>query len=196
MDITIENAFMVLKKYLEHTNMDKFEHSIRVAQTSKILAQKWNVPVEDAIIAGLLHDIGKCMNRREMLNFCTRNNITMYDFEIFANLLALHGKISSLLFEREFNNNDTKRLKSISHAISNHVAGNETMNLLDKIIFIADNIEPNRRNPILSDIQSGKLVTPDECIKIIIKHKIKVSNEKTREPNPFLKATLDSLDER
>lgn len=31
MDITVENAFIILKKYLENSNKDKFEHSIRVA---------------------------------------------------------------------------------------------------------------------------------------------------------------------
>lgn len=195
MDITVENAFIILKKYLENSNQDKFEHSIRVAKISKILAQKWDTSVWDAIIAGLLHDIGKSMSRKEMLDLCARNGITMYDFEIFDNLTALHGKVSSLLFESEFNKNDMERFHAISHAISNHVAGNESITLLDKVIFIADNIEPNRGNDILSRIQSGEITSPDECIKIIIEDKLKRAKEKGREPNPLLNCPLeDSLD--
>lgn len=195
MDITVESAFVILKKYLENSNQDKFEHSIRVAKTSKILAQRWNTSVQDAIIAGLLHDIGKSMGRREMLDLCARNEITMYDFEIFDNLAALHGKVSSLLFESEFNKNDMERFQAISHAISNHVAGNESITLLDKVIFIADNIEPNRGNDILSKIQSGEITSPDECIKIIIDDKLERAKEKGRESNPLLNCLLeDSLD--
>ena len=60
MDITKENALLVLKKYLGDTNQEKFAHSIRVAKVCKILAEKWDVSLkDDAIIAGLLHDIGK-----------------------------------------------------------------------------------------------------------------------------------------
>ncbi len=196
MDITVENAFIILKKYLENLNKDKFEHSIRVAQTSKILAQKWDTSVEDAIIAGLLHDIGKSMKKREMLDLCTRNGVTLYDFELFANLSALHGKVSSLLFESEFNKDDIERFNSISHAISNHVAGNESLTLLDKVIFIADNIEPNRGNDILSKIQSGEITSPDECIKMIINDKLERAKDKGRESNPLLNCTPeDSLDD-
>lgn len=196
MEITAKNAFIVLKKYLENTNKEKFEHSIRVAQTSKILAQKWNAPVEDAIIVGLLHDIGKSMTRREMLDLCANSGLTLYDFEIFDNLVALHGKVSSLLFEKEFEPDDIKRFYSISHAISCHVAGDEKMSILDKILFIADNIEPNRGNIILWGIQTGRINDPNLCIKMLVRKKIRKSNQKDRAYNPLLDCTLDSLDER
>lgn len=203
MDITPKNAFAILKKYLETSNIDKFEHSIRVAETAKLLAQKWNAPIQDAIIAGLLHDIGKSITKQQMLELCMQNNLTIYDFEIFANPEALHGKISSLLFEYEFtkdnvqfNEKDFERFSSISHAIQNHVTGNEVMTLLDKIIFIADNVEPNRKNNLLLQIKSDEITKPDEYIKIIIKDKIKRASNKNREPNPLLNLTLESIDER
>lgn len=196
MDITAKNAFIILKKYLGSTNNDKFEHSIRVAKTSKLLAQKWNAPVEDAIIAALLHDIGKSMSDKEMLSLCIRNGIALYDFEIFKNLTALHGKVSSLLFEKEFSKDDIERFNSISHAISSHVAGDETMSILDKVIFIADNIEPKRGNNILSKIQSDEINNPDECIRMIIKDKSERAKQKGRELNPLFNLTLESMDER
>lgn len=195
LDITIENALTILKKYLEGSNQKKFEHSIRVAKTSKILAKKWNVSTEDAIIAALLHDIGKAFSRRELLALCARNGIELYDFEIFDNLTALHGKVSSLLFEKEFNKNDKEKFEAISNAISSHVAGNEHMNDLEKVLFIADNIEPDKGNDILLQIQSGKIKDPNECIKRIIKEKIEKSNKKGQELNPMLHATLASIEE-
>lgn len=196
MDITVKNAFATLKKYLEFKNPNKFNHSIRVAKTSKMLAEKWNAPVKDAIIAGLLHDIGKSMNKREMLSLCVRNGVTIYDFELLENLTALHGKVSSLLFEEEFDSDDKESFDSISHAIASHVAGDEQMSILDKVVFIADNVEPYRKNNILSRIQSGEITSPDECIKLIIKGKTERSKQNNRELNPLLNCTLDSLEER
>lgn len=195
LDLTSKNAFTILQKYLEEKSPDKFEHSIRVAKTSKKLAKLWNVSVEDAVIAALLHDIGKCFNRAEMLVFCSQHKLPVYDFEVFDNLSALHGRISAYIFENEFKADDIKRFKSISHAISSHVAGDEHMSDLDKILFIADNIEPARGNDMLSLIESGVFTTPNECIKKIISEKIRKSNKKNRAYNPFLDATLDGIDD-
>ena len=194
MDITIENAYSVLKKYLG--NSDKFEHSIRVAQTSKLLAKKWNAPINDSVIAGLLHDIGKSINKNEMLKLCIKHNLTIYDFEIYCTLSALHGKVGSILFEQEFNKKDIYKFNSISNAIKNHVAGNSVMNILDKIIFIADNVEPARPNDFLLHIQSGEINDCNECIKIIIDDKLKRAKQKNREINPLLIETLDSVFDR
>ncbi len=193
LDLTSKNAFVILQKYLEKNNKDKFEHSIRVAQTSKKLAKLWNVYSEDVVIAALLHDIGKCFNRAEMLVFCSQHKLPVYDFEVFDNLSALHGRISAYIFENEFKDDDIKRFKSISHAISSHVAGDEYMSDLDKILFIADNIEPARGNNMLSLIESGVINSPNECIEKIISEKIRKSNAKNRAYNPFLCATLKCI---
>ena len=91
MEITINNAKKVLKKYLAE-NRKKLYHSIRVAKVAKILAEKNGVPVDEAVIASLLHDIGKTMTPQEMLAFCASREITMYDFEIFQAPGALQWK--------------------------------------------------------------------------------------------------------
>ena len=195
MEINIENAHSVLKKYLEGTNQKKYEHSIRVAKISQMLAQKWGASAPDAVIAALLHDIGKSMSKQQMLSLCVRNNITIYDFELWENVTALHGRISSLLFEEEFKGNDSKRIKAISHAISSHVAGDEKMNLLDKIIFIADNLDLKEESKdLLEQIQSGQVNNPEDCIKRIIRQKIQKSQKKGWQHNPLLDATLDDVD--
>ena len=184
MEISIENAQKVLKKYLEGT--DKYEHSIRVAKISEQLAEKWGASVLDALVAALLHDIGKSMSKQQMLSLCVRNNITIYDFELFENITALHGKISALLFEEEFKGNDSKKIEEISHAISSHVAGDINMSLLDKIIFIADNLDLKEGSTELFDeIKLGK-IDPDSCIEKIIQQKMKRNEEKGFEYNPLL----------
>lgn len=197
MKLSIKNAFLTLEKYLKDVNKSQFEHSCRVAQTSQILAKKWDETIlEDAIIASLLHDIGKSISRQQMLNLCSRKNLTLYDFDIFESPVALHDKVSAIIFEEVFDKTDSNRFHCISHAISCHTSGDTNMNLLDKIIFIADNIEPKKRKEILSSIQSGELNSPDECIRIIIEKKIEKANHKNLELNPMLIHTLESIDER
>lgn len=195
--ITKENALKVLKKYLKATDKDRMQHSLRVAQTGKQLAKKWGCCQEDdVIIASLLHDIGKSMSKKEMLNLCVRNEISLYDFEIFETAKALHGKVGSLIFEEEFLDDDRERFQSISHAISCHTSrDSEPLSPLDKIVFIADNIEPNRKNDFLTQILSDKIKTPDECIRLIIDRKRKKAKAKNLELNPMLDATLETLEE-
>lgn len=198
MKLSEENARLTLEKYLKDANIIKYEHSLRVAKMCEILAKKWDFSLcEDAIIAGLLHDIGKSVTRKEMLYRCAIKKLTMYDFDIFETPVALHGKVSAMIFEKVFDDKaDLDRVKAISHAISCHVTGDTNMNLLDKILFIADNIEPAKKNRIFSEIQSGELASPDECIKQIILLKDLNAMEHHRVLDPLLLNTLQSLDER
>lgn len=196
MEITIQNAKKILAKYLQGKNKNKFEHSIRVAKTSKMLAEKCNVSVEDSIIAGLLHDIGKGLSRWQTLELANRNNIDIYDFELFETYEALHGKISALLFEQEFDDTDKKRYSEISHAISYHVAGGEDkMSNLDKIIYIADNAEPEKNPEFYQQLSTEENIDINNWVKKIIKDKQNRAIQKQRIQNPLIDATLENLDD-
>lgn len=196
MEITIQNALEILKKYLQGKNQKKFEHSIRVARTSKMIAEKCNVSVEDSIIAGLLHDIGKGVNRWQALGLITRKNIDIYDFELFETHEALHGKISALLFEEEFDNTEIERFKNISHAISYHVAGGEDkMTPLDKILYIADNAEPEKNIEFYQQLSNEDTIDMNKWVKKIIKDKQSRAIQKQRIQNPLIDATLENLDD-
>ncbi len=196
MEITIQNAKKILAKYLQEKNKKKFEHSIRVAKTSKMLAEKCNASVEDSIIAGLLHDIGKGLSRWQILELANRNNIDIYDFELFETHEALHGKISALLFEQEFDDTDKKRYFEISHAISYHVAGGEDkMSNLDKILYIADNAEPKKNPEFYQQLSSEENIDINNWVRKIIKDKQNRAIQKQRIQNPLIDATLENLDD-
>lgn len=196
MEITIRNAKKILTKYLQGKNQKKFEHSIRVARTSKMIAEKCNVSVEDSIIAGLLHDIGKGLSRWQILELANRNNIDIYDFELFETHEALHGKISALLFEEEFDNTEIERFKNISHAISYHVAGGEDkMTPLDKILYIADNAEPEKNIEFYQQLSNEDTIDMNKWVKKIIKDKQSRAVQKQRIQNPLIDATLENLDD-
>ena len=210
MDITINNAKEVLKKYLKG-NKKKLYHSIRVAKVAKILAEKNNVPVDEAVIAALLHDIGKSMTGKEMLEICANREVTMYDFEIFELLDALHGKAGAILFEKEFDRkSNPEKFDRIKHAIASHVAGaDDKMNTLDKIVYVADNIEPQKekRNhsnetenqteteSLLSKIENGEIADLDTCIQILIEGKKQRAEKRGMECNPLVDNILNTDDD-
>ena len=103
MKLSVENAQKVLEKYLKYSNEKKYEHSLEVAKMAEQLAKKWRVNSEEAVIAALLHDIGKSIpTREEMLMFCEKHGIEISEFERDENPEALHGKISAYLFKEEF----------------------------------------------------------------------------------------------
>lgn len=195
MKLSSRNAFLVLRTYLKNAKPEKYEHSMRVAAISQFLAQIWGESVTDAIIAAMLHDIGKSMSEQQITSLCMRNNIEVHDFDLLETRMALHGKVSALLFEREFEGNDSERMGKISHAISAHVAGDERMNLLDKIIFIADNVESKTEGmELLEQIKAGQIDGPNECVRRIIEQKKERNRQKGLEYIPFLDATLEVLD--
>lgn len=210
MDITINNAKEVLKKYLKG-NKKKLYHSIRVAKVAKILAEKNNVPVDEAVIAALLHDIGKSMTGKEMLEICANREVTMYDFEIFELLDALHGKAGAILFEKEFDReSNPEKFDRIQHAISSHVAGaDDKMNMLDKIVYVADNIEPQKEkrnhsnetenqtetDSLLSKIENGEIADLDTCIQILIEGKKQRAEKRGMECNPLVDNILNTDDD-
>ncbi len=200
MKITIENAKKVLIKYLGK-NTEKVNHSIRVAEIAKKLAEKCGENVKEAVIAALLHDIGKSMNEQEMLNLCLRKETTVYDFELYGYTMALHGKVGAIIFEQEFDKSiDPIAFDRIKQAISYHVAGGEEhMSKLDKIIYIADNIEAkkqkryenkNIRN-LVDKLENNEKIDIDEYVKIIIEEKKKRAKQEGRIVNPLVDNILE-----
>lgn len=195
MELTVENARKILEKYLGKNNK-KLEHCYRVADVSKILANIWEVPEDDAIIVALLHDIGKSLNKKQTISLCMKNQVTVYDFELWETATALHGKVSEMLFRDEFERKEPERFDAIAHAIAYHVAGGEDkMSTLDKIIYIADNIEPAKNKELLAKVQSGEITDMNSCIRLIIQDKKDRAQAKKRSYNPMMDLTLENIEE-
>lgn len=136
MKYTISKAKKVLKKYMDGS---RFEHTIGVMDTAACLAMRYGADMEKALIAGLLHDCAKCMPDSKKVKICMKNHIPMSETEE-KNPFLLHAKVGAYIAKEKYGVDD----EEILQAIACHTTGKPAMTLLEKIIYIADYIEPMR----------------------------------------------------
>ena len=122
----------------------RYLHTLRVAQTAAALAFcHGEDPAGDssrAELAGMLHDCGKYYTGAEMLALCREYGIALSDTEK-RNTALIHGKLGAYLARERYGVRD----EEICSAIAYHTTGKPDMTVLEKIIYIADYIEPGRK---------------------------------------------------
>ena len=129
-----------LKEDLKQTLSEKrYIHSIGVMEMAMELAQIYNVDVESAQIAGLLHDNAKEMTDEEMLQYVKENNIKVSETEKNS-IKLLHGKIGADIAKKKYGVSE-----EIAKAIEYHTTTNPNMDTLAKIVYVSDKIELNRK---------------------------------------------------
>lgn len=116
----------------------RIPHAIGCSEIAIDLAKHYGANEEDAARAGILHDITKALGPREQLRLCEKYAI-MTDEYGGEQTKLLHGKTAAAAAKHIFGEND-----AVCSAVSWHTTGRAGMNLLEKIIYIADYIEPNR----------------------------------------------------
>ncbi|WP_461812769.1 bis(5'-nucleosyl)-tetraphosphatase (symmetrical) YqeK [Faecalimonas sp.] len=127
----------ILEKILTET---RFQHTLGVMYTAGALAMKYDVELNKAMLAGLLHDCAKCIPLNEQMALCKKYNISLTKSEE-SNPSLIHSKLGAYLAKDIYEVTDD----DILNAISWHTTGRPSMSLLEKIIYIADYIEPRRK---------------------------------------------------
>lgn len=139
-----------LRKKIEKVqDAKRYEHTLGVAFTAAALAMRFGAPIQDAQTAGLLHDCAKCLSDEKRLALCEKHDIPITEVER-RNPFLLHAKIGAFLARRKYGVRD----EDVLNAVQYHTTGREGMSLLEKIIFVADYIEPGRKQaPNLDEIR-------------------------------------------
>ena len=117
----------------------RFAHSIGVADTAVKLAKRFNIDETKAYIAGLLHDCAREFENEQLPEEAVKRGIEIGEVEKAMPLL-LHSYIGAMMIKEIYGVDDAE----ISQAIWRHTVGGRNMTSLDKIIYFADMIEPNR----------------------------------------------------
>jgi len=161
-----------IKKKLENTLTPKrFIHSVNVMKTSVELAAKHGEDAGKATIAGLLHDCARDIKGGGLFEQCERFKVSVDDLGRLQPEL-LHGPLGAELARSEYGINDEYVLRAIRF----HTTGCSNMSLLDKIVFIADCIEPNRsfagveeiRRLAYRDIDASIIISLERTIRHVI----------------------------
>ena len=150
----------IKKKLKNELDESRYEHTIGVMDTAACLAMRYGADLTQALVAGLLHDCAKCIPNDKKLKLCRKNGIEVTPFEEKAPFL-LHAKLGAWMAEHEYHVSDP----AILSAIACHTTGKLDMSLLDKIVFIADYIEPGRNKaPGLPEIRRLSFTDIDQAL--------------------------------
>lgn len=129
------------KEVKKRLSPKRFIHTMGVVESATMLAKRYEVDIEEAQYAALLHDVAKELPLKEMQKRLGKE--VSIDEEVYNNGALLHGPIGAIVAAEEFHITNP----SILEAIRVHTTGKAHMSTLDKIIFLADYIEPNREFP-------------------------------------------------
>lgn len=157
--------FSEIKKDLEtKLSSDRFEHTMGVCYTCASLAMKYGFDLDKAMTAGLLHDCARFLKTEDMLFDAQNKGIAITSVEK-SNPILIHAKLGVYYAQKNYGITDIEILDSILY----HTTGRIGMTLLDKIVFIADYIEPGRtRQPNLSEIRALAFTDIDLCLYRIL----------------------------
>lgn len=131
----------------EHLAPERIAHVAGCESEAVLLARRWGEDPETAATAGILHDITKKLNFDGQLNLC-RKYVIICDTAETENPKLLHAKTGAALARDLFGVSD-----EIYEAIRWHTTGKPDMRTLEKIIYLADYIEPTRDFPGLDRLR-------------------------------------------
>lgn len=166
----------------------RYAHTLGVMHTACALSMAHSYPMTRAQIAGLLHDCAKYLSNDQLIEIAKKRGLLISPGEEKAPQL-LHAKVGALFAEEIYGVQDPAVLR----AIRLHTTGSPAMGLLDKIIFVADYIEPGRdRAPHLSDIRQLAFYDLDLAVTLILEDTIAFLEASGAEIDVSSRQTLDS----
>lgn len=144
----IPEAVKNISDKLSHTlSPSRYRHTMLTVREAVVLAKCHGVDAESARMAAILHDCMK-LNDDELLRYCTENGVELSDGEKRQPYL-IHSRLGAMVANHKYGIDDN----AIVHAISVHTLGDKNMSDLDKIIYLADKLEPSRSYPGIEQLR-------------------------------------------
>lgn len=138
----------IIQYIKENLKESRYVHTLGVADYAVKLAEINGVDKDKAEIAALIHDAAKYMDINDQMDILNRNGYIVDDVMKHTPQI-LHGPVSAFLAKELMGIND----EDIFNAVMYHSTGRKNMTTLEKIIYIADYIEPNRDFPGVEEIR-------------------------------------------
>lgn len=154
---------------LSHLKHSRIGHVLGTEEEAIRLAQSYGADVEKARRAALLHDCTKRLSLQEQLEICERYGVEVDELEKTSPNL-LHSKTGAAIAQHVYG-----ECQEVCEAIKWHTTGKPHMTLLEKILYIADYIEPTRafpgvetlRKAVYQDLDAGVLMGMENTIDLM-----------------------------
>ncbi len=177
----LENAVTGLLK------PNRVAHVLGCRDTAVELARRWGAKVDHAARAALLHDITKALDGPLQLTLCSAYGIILDNFSTH-NPKTLHALTGSLVAERVFG-----EVPEVVSAIRSHTTGKAGMNTLEKIIYVADYMEPNRDFPGVEALRQLAFTDLDSALRKGLEMTLAVLQQEGKEISPESRQALAYL---
>ena len=169
---------------------NRVAHVLGCRDTAVEMAKRWGADETDAARAGILHDITKALDGPLQLTLCSEYGIILDKFSE-SNPKTLQALTGSLVAERIFGEN-----KAVVDAIRWHTTGKANMNLLQKIIYVADYMEPNRDFPGVEQLRHLAFTDIDGALQLGLEMTLSMLREQGREISPESQQALAWLNQK
>lgn len=183
------NIYPLQKSISEVMSQKRFIHSLGVQDTCFALALRYGYPEEKARLAGLMHDCAKDLTNEVLISECEKYHIPIRGIEKEQPYL-LHGKLGAYYAIHKYEVAD----EEIASAIAYHTTGKPNMSLLEKIVYVADYIEPNRSSeyiPDLNDIRKLAFIDLDKTVYRIASNVVNYLTESSQKMDTLTVETKD-----
>ena len=173
---------------LLHPN--RVAHVLGCRDTAVKMAEYWGVDTTDAARAGILHDITKVLDGPLQLTLCAAYDKILSDFSR-KYPKTLHALTGSLVAEKIFGENE-----AVVEAICNHTTGRANMSTLEKIIYVADYMEPCRNFPGVENLRALAYSDLDAALKLGLEMTLEHLANQGNEVSPESREALAYLNNR
>ncbi len=182
------NENEIKDKLQTELNTKRYRHSLNVCDEAVKMARLYGVDEEKARTAAILHDCAKCLKTEEQISLCEKYGIRLSEIT-YRCPAVIHAPLGAAVARNEYGIDD----EEILNAIALHTTGGENMTKLDKIIYIADMIEPLREFRGVDDLRKEAMKDLDSAMFMALQSTLKFNLKKGTVIHPDTIAAWNSL---
>lgn len=151
----------------------RLKHSLDTRDVAVELAQRYGLEEQRVMLAALLHDCARELGDERLMEYALQEGIPIGETEQELPVF-LHGPVGAVMVRKNFGVHDLQVLR----AISVHTTGAAKMGSLEKVVFIADKIEPGRKYPGVDRLRELAFYDLDKCLVACLDQSVKFSLER------------------
>ena len=175
----------IRKKLEKKLKEERYIHTLGVMYTAASMAMRHGADVQKAMTAGLLHDCGKYCDVNEQILLCRKHHIKLSDAELEVPALN-HARLGAYFAEYEYGITDSEILDAITY----HTTGRPAMTMIEKIVYLADYIEPGRKKiPGLAEVRTAAFDDIDTAVCMTAESTLAFLKRAGRKVDPMTEKT-------